>query len=192
MYHAWDAAHKQQWADSVTGQSRSFWGRSMGWYLLGLVETLDNFPRNHPARSAMITTLQQAAEGLARVQDPVTGLWWNVLDQPNRAGNYLEGSASSIFAYVLAKGARLGYLEPTYHTMAERAFDGLRANLIRENPDGTLSLINIQQTAGLGGTPRRDGTYRDGSFDYYAGEAVVTDDYKGFGPLILAALELNR
>jgi unsaturated rhamnogalacturonyl hydrolase len=192
MVHAWDAAHKQQWADSVTGQSKSFWGRSMGWYMLGLIDVLDYFPRNHSARAAMIASLQQAADGVARVQDPVTGLWWNVLDQPNRAGNYLEGSTSSIFAYVFAKGARLGYLTPRYRALASRALDGIQANLLRENSNGTLSLINIHQSAGLGGAPRKDGTYRDGSFAYYIGEPVVTDDYKGVGPLILAALELNR
>jgi unsaturated rhamnogalacturonyl hydrolase len=140
----------------------------------------------------MIRTLRQAAAGVARVQDPVTGLWWDVLDQPNRPGNYLEASASSMFTYALAKGARLGYLDARYRAVAERGFGGLLANLVRENRDGTASLINIVQVSGLGGSRRSDGSVRDGSYAYYVSEPVVTDDYKGVGPFILAALELGR
>jgi unsaturated rhamnogalacturonyl hydrolase len=192
MYHAWDAAKAQPWADSATGLSRNFWGRAMGWYVLGVVETLEHFPADHPDRPAIIQTLRDAVEGIARVQDPVTGLWWNVMDQPNRAGNYLEASASSMFVYALARAARLGYIDPEYRQLAERGFDGLLSNLVRENADGTVSLINVVQVSGLGGNLRRDGSYRDGSYAYYASEPVVTDDYKGVGPFILAALELER
>lgn len=192
MYHAWDHAKAQPWADTATGLSRNVWGRAMGWYVMGVVETLDHFPADHPDRGAVIQTLRDAAEGIARVQDPVTGLWWNVMDEPNRAGNYLEASASSMFAYALAKGARLGYLDPSFRRVAERGFDGLLSNLVRENPDGTVSLVNVVQVSGVGGNPRRDGSYRDGSYAYYVSEPVVTDDYKGVGPFILAALELGR
>jgi unsaturated rhamnogalacturonyl hydrolase len=192
MYHAWDAAKAQPWADSATGLSRNFWGRAMGWYVLGVVETLEHFPADHPDHPAIIQTLRDAAEGITRVQDPVTGLWWNVMDQPNRAGNYLEASASSMFVYALARAARLGYIDPEYRQLAERGFDGLLSNLVRENADGTVSLINVVQVSGLGGNLRRDGSYRDGSYAYYASEPVVTDDYKGVGPFILAALELQR
>jgi unsaturated rhamnogalacturonyl hydrolase len=192
MYHGWDAARAQKWADTATGLSQSFWARALGWYVFGVVETLDYFPTEHPDRGAMIQTLRDAADGIARVQDPVTGLWWDVLDQPNRAGNYLEASASSMFAYALAKAARLGYVDARYRQIAERAFDGIVANLIRESSDGLVSLINVCQVSGLGGNLRKDGSYRDGSYAYYVSEPVVTDDYKGVGPFILAALELGR
>jgi unsaturated rhamnogalacturonyl hydrolase len=192
MYHAWDAARRQPWADSATGLSRNFWGRAMGWYMVGAVETLDHLPAGHPDRAAVIRTLRDAADGVARVQDPVTGLWWDVLDQPNRPGNYLEASASSMFAYALAKAARLGYVDARHREAAERGFGGLLANLVRENADGTVSLVNVVQVSGLGGAPRKDGSYRDGSFAYYVSEPVVADDYKGVGPFILAALELGR
>jgi unsaturated rhamnogalacturonyl hydrolase len=191
MYHAWDAARKQPWADTVTGLSPNFWARAMGWYMLGAVETLDYLPVSHPSRAMIIRTLQDAADGIARVQDPLTGLWWDILDAPNRAGNYLEASASSMFIYALAKGARLGYLAPSYQAVAARGFDGMIANLVREAPYGA-SLVNVCQVSGVGGALRKDGSYRDGTFAYYISEPVVSDDYKGVGPFILAALELNR
>ena len=192
LYHGWDAARAQRWADSATGVSRNFWGRAMGWYMVGLVETLEQFPATHPDRPALVAALRDAADAVARVQDPVTGLWWDVLDEPNRPGNYLEASASAMFTYALARGARAGWIDARHRQAAGRAFDGIVSNLIRENADGTVSLINVAQVSGLGGNLRKDGSYRDGSFAYYVSEPVVTDDYKGVGPLILAALELGR
>ena len=191
MYHAWDAARRQPWADTATGLSRNFWARAMGWYVVAVVETLDDLPANHPARGAIIRTLQDAASGIARVQDPLTGMWWDVLDAPNRDGNYLESSASAMFVYALAKGARMGYLASSYRDVATRGFDGMVANVVREASYGA-SLVNICQVSGLGGALRKDGSYRDGTFAYYVSEPVVTDDYKGVGPFILAALELQR
>jgi unsaturated rhamnogalacturonyl hydrolase len=192
MYHGWDAARAQKWADPATGLSQNFWGRAMGWYVVAAVDVLDYLPANHKDRAELIRTLQDASEAIADVQDPVTGLWWQVLDQPNRAGNYLESSASSMFVYALAKAARLGYIDTRYRAVATRGFDGLVANLVKTAPDGMPSLTNVCSVAGLGGALRKDGSYRDGSFAYYISEPVVADDYKGVGPFIMAALELGR
>ncbi len=41
-------------------------------------------------------------------------------------------------------------------------------------------------TAGLGGIP-----YRDGSYEYYVTEKVVTNDPKGVAAFILAAVEME-
>jgi unsaturated rhamnogalacturonyl hydrolase len=103
-YHAWDAARAQPWADSATGLSKNFWGRAVGWYLMAAMDVLDELPLTHPNRAALIDVTADLAESVARVQDPTTGLWFQVMDQPNRAGNYREASASSMFAYAFAKG----------------------------------------------------------------------------------------
>ena len=187
LYHAWDASRSQSWADSATGQSRNFWGRAVGWYAMALVDALDYLPAAHPDRPALIHTLQDLADAIAKVQDPVTGLWYQVLDQPSRASNYLESSASSMFVYALAKGARKRWLDPHYAAIARRGFDGLVTNLVTVDADGLVSLHNVCQVAGLGGAQRRSGT-----FEYYVSEPVVANDYKGVGAFILAALEVGR
>ena len=192
MYHGWDAAKTQKWADTATGLSANFWGRAVGWYMVAAVEVLDYLPKSHPDRATIIATLGDVAEAVARVQDPVTGLWWQVLDQPNRAGNYLEASASSMFVYALAKAARLGYVDARFRATATRGFDGLVRHLVKPGEDGMPSLTNVCQVAGLGGNLRKDGSYRDGSYAYYVSEPIVVDDYKGVGPFIYAALELGR
>ena len=131
--------------------------------------------------------MRELADAVASVQDPPTGLWWQVLDQPNRARNYLEASASSMFVYAFAKGARKGYLAARFRDAAGRGFDGLVANLVTTDAGGLVSLHGICKVAGLGGTPPRDGSY-----DYYVSEPVAADDYKGVGAFILAAVELRR
>jgi unsaturated rhamnogalacturonyl hydrolase len=187
FYHAWDETRSQAWADSITGTSRQFWARAVGWYLMAAMDVLDQLPKQHPDRAALIHTVRDLADAVARVQDPVTGLWWQVLDQPGRAKNYLEASGSSMFVYAFAKGVRLGYLAPAFKSRAARGFDGLVKHLVRVDADGQPSLDGICKVAGLGGNPPRDGSYA-----YYVSEPVVSNDYKGVGAFILAALELGR
>jgi len=185
-YHAWDSARRQPWADPATGRSKNFWGRAVGWYLMAAIDVLDYLPANHPNRPALARIVRELADAAARVQD-TSGVWWQVLDQPNRPRNYLEESASAMFTYSFAKGARLGYLAPKYRTLATRAFDGMLHRFVTMSDDGVVSIRGICKVAGLGGTPPRDGTY-----EYYVSEPVVSDDYKGVGAFMLAAIELGR
>jgi len=187
MYHAWDASRSQPWADSLRGNSPNFWGRAVGWYLMAAMDVLDELPTNHTDRGALLAVVRELSAAVARVQDPVSGLWYQVLDQPGRPRNYREASASSMFVYAFAKGARNGWLEPRYRALASRGFDGLVRELVKTDSAGLPSLTGICQVAGLGGNARRDGT-----FAYYVSEPVVADDYKGVGPFIMAALELGR
>jgi len=187
FYHAWDATHHQPWADPTTGDSKNFWGRADGWYLMAAMDVLDYLPKDLPQRGALIQVVQQLARAVANVQDPVSGVWWQVLDQPNRAKNYLEASSSAMFVYAFAKGARMGYLAPTYRRLAERGFDGMLKTFVTVDPGGLVSINGICKVAGLGGNPPRDGSYA-----YYVSEPVVSNDYKGVGAFILAANELGR
>ena len=187
LYHAWDEAHAQKWADPLHGTSASLWGRAMGWYSMGLVDVLDVLPATHRDRPELLRLLREFAEGITRVQDPVTGMWYQVVDQPNRAGNYLESSSSAMFVYVLAKGVNRGWLDARYLPVARRGFDGLVRNEVTVDSAGMVSIHHMCKTAGLGRPDERDGSY-----EYYLREPVVSDDYKGIGPFIMAALELRR
>jgi unsaturated rhamnogalacturonyl hydrolase len=186
-YHAWDETRSMGWADPQTGLSPNFWGRAMGWYAMAIVDVLDFLPENHRDRPEIIRIFRDMADALQKVQDPVSGMWYQVLDMPNRQPNYLETSASSMFAYSFAKGVRMGYLPPEYREIAQRAYDGMVRQYVRTDDDGMLSIHGIVEVAGLGG-PRQ----RDGSFEYYMSEPVVANDFKGVGPFVLASLELSR
>ena len=186
-YHAWDESKSQIWADSLTGVSPHFWGRAIGWYAMALVDVLEYLPATHTDRAAVIDELRKLARAVASVQDPVTGLWYDILDLPNRAGNYHETSASSMFVYALAKGVRQGHLANEFRGVAERGYRGLTQRMLSTDERGLLSLNRIVSVSGLGGKQQRNG-----SFEYYISEPVVSNDYKGVGPFIMASLELAR
>ncbi|MCE1197864.1 MAG: glycoside hydrolase family 88 protein [Marinilabiliales bacterium] len=186
-YHGWDESKQQKWADPQTGCSPNYWGRAEGWYAMALVDALDHFPTAHPGRKTLISILNQVLNGVIQCQDPETGLWYQVLDQGKREGNYLEATASSMFSYALMKAARLGYVPAKMKTAGQKGYRGIVRNLIREEGDGTLSLTKCCGVAGLGGNP-----YRDGSYTYYVNELVRDNDPKGVGPFIMASLEYHK
>ena len=185
LCHGWDESREQNWADSQTGRSANFWGRGLGWYTMALVDVLDFIPAGHSGRDSLINILRRVAPAMASVQDKETGLWWQVLDQGPRAGNYLESSVSAMFVYTLAKGVRLGYLDSKYLPVAQKGFDGMITEFIAYHSDGTISLTKTCTTAGLG-------YGRDGSYDYYVNQTEYRDnDGKGLGPFMLASIELE-
>jgi len=186
-YHGWDESKQQKWANPKTGCSPNFWGRAMGWYAMALVDVLDYIPQNHPGRIKILNILNQVTSGIKKYQDPKTGLWYQVLDQGSREGNYLEATASSMFTYALLKATRKGYISNDYRTIALKAYNGILENMIQNNSDGTISLTKCCSVAGLGGSP-----FRDGSFEYYIHEPIRADDPKGVGPFIMASLEFSN
>ncbi|GGK85546.1 glycoside hydrolase family 105 protein [Rufibacter glacialis] len=187
FYHGWDEKREQKWADPKTGLSPNVWGRAMGWYAMALVDALDFMPVNHPERADILKITQKMAGSLAQYQDRETGLWWQVVDQANREGNYREGSASSMFTYFLVKAAKKGYIDQKYMDNARRGYNGILENLIRKEADGTISITNVCAVAGLGGTP-----YRDGTYEYYINEEKRDNDPKAVSPFIMAALEFEE
>jgi unsaturated rhamnogalacturonyl hydrolase len=187
IYHGWDESKEQQWANRETGVSPNVWGRAMGWYAMGVLDALDSFPEGHRNRGDLIAVFQRLAAALIKFQDPRTGLWYQVVDQPGRQGNYLEASASAMFTYALAKGVRKGYLEEKFEDHARKAFNGILKELVTVNEQGLVDLNNVCAVAGLGGDP-----YRDGSYEYYVKEPRRTNDFKGVGPFLLAAMEIEK
>src|SRR5579862_1906025 len=186
LYHGWDESKQQSWANKKTGDSPNFWGRAMGWYMMALVDTLQYYPQDDPGRAQLVAILQRTAAAVVRVQDPKSGLWYQVLDKLGAKGNYLESSASCMFTYALARGVRLGYLPRSYMANAERGWRGIQTHFVKTDADGSVTLTGTVQVAGLGGVP-----YRDGSYEYYVSSAVVSDDPKGVGAFLLAASEMD-
>ena len=186
LYHGWDELHTQSWADSVTGCSPSFWGRADGWYAMAVVDILDYLPQDFSGRDSAIAIIRRLAEAIKKVQDPASGVWWQVLDQGNREGNYLESSCSCMFVYALAKSVRLGYIDKSYWDVVKKGYAGILNEFISINRDSTINLNQICLTAGLG-------FGRDGTFNYYANQTTKTsNDGKATGPFVLASLEVEK
>src|SRR5690606_31160168 len=110
--------------DKVTGHSPNFWGRSIGWWFMALVDVLDFVPENHPQRPEIIKIIQGLGDTLPKYQD-TNGLWYQVMDKPTYKGNYHEASVSSMFMYGYAKAVKMGYLDKKYLRIAEKAYEGI-------------------------------------------------------------------
>lgn len=188
LYHGWDESRQQRWADPVTGRSPHFWSRSIGWYMMAMVDVLDHLPEEHPQRAAIIERLNRIATAVERYRDPATGMWYQVTNLGEREGNYLESSGSIMFIYSWVKGAQKGYLPDAFLQKGAEAYDQFLKQFIRENEDGTISVTDVCSVAGLGGEKR----YRDGSFEYYISEPIRDDDPKAVGPFIMTSILLER
>jgi unsaturated rhamnogalacturonyl hydrolase len=187
LMHAWDESRSQKWCDQATGKSHYPWSRAMGWYTMAIIDILEYLPVNHPDRDDLISILQKTCDALLKVRDTETGIWFQVLNQGGREGNYLEGSGSAMITYVFARGARLGYLDKKFRKIAESSFDGIIKKLITVDDKGFVTMHDICGGCGLGGNP-----YRDGSYEYYINEKRFDNDTKGVAPFIMAAIELDR
>lgn len=187
MYHGWDESKTQRWADPETGLSPHFWGRAMGWYMMALVDVLDYFPEKHQDRNEIIAILNRLTDALILFQDQESGTWYQIVNLPEKEGNYLEASVTAMVVYAIAKGVNRGYLDENYKQYAEKGYDGILKEFIEVDENGLVNLTQICAVAGLGGDP-----YRDASFEYYVSEPLQTNDLKGTGPFIKASLELNR
>ena len=185
-YHGYDASRKAFWADPETGLSRSFWLRAIGWFFAALADLCEIIPEDDTGLLKEI--LSDLARDILPFADAETGMYYQVVDRPDAAGNYLETSGSSMAAYAMLKGARLGILPPEMGERGQKTFEGIvRTNL--SFSEGKLNLNNICLVAGLGPENNRR---RDGSVEYYLSEPVVRNEAKGIAPLLMCYTEMRR
>lgn len=226
MYHAFsatgDAKAKSDGAATWAGlsttapvyHSAAFWGRANAWYLYALVDALEAMKNCDQGNTKNYTTLkthlEAQAAGILKWQDQQTGGWYQIMDKNNTYNansysgetwtssynNYIETSASTIFAAALFKAVRLGLLGDTYKAAAKKAFEGIVENfVVQDSNNGTINIWSSSLSAGLGGK-----SYRDGSNDYYilgkdTKRVLKEDNYtegKVLGGFIMAATEYER
>ncbi len=186
LYHGWDESKLQGWANKQTGVSPEFWSRSMGWYMMALVDVLDFIPKNHPRRKELIAILNRTSTAVVKFQDAKSGVWWQVTNKANKEKNYLESSGTAMFVFALAKGIRMHYLPATFNAALQKAYKGMIKQFVTTDANGQYHFIQAVAGAGLGGTP-----YRDGTYEYYVNEPRRDDDLKAIGPFIQACIEME-
>ena len=186
LRHAWDSSHSMFWCNPETGQSDHAWGRAMGWYVMALVDVIELLPAGEP-QDALVRLLNSCFQAIPLYADARSHMWFQVLDQPYREGNYLEATASVMFVYAMLKGTRLGVLEGITREDACVRYEEMLRTFVRTDAQGLVNLDSCCEVAGLGGKDNRRGDY-----DYYIHEPVRSNDPKGIGPLIWAALEYEN
>jgi unsaturated rhamnogalacturonyl hydrolase len=186
LFHGWDESKAQKWANPVTGTSPHFWARAMAWYGMALVDVLEKFPVSNKYHDSLQLILQRFVKAIKNVQDPKTGLWYDILNMPGAKGNYFEASASSMFVCAIAKAVRLGLIPDGNIKTAKLGYEGIITTFLEKDGAGQTNLKGTVSVSGLGGNP-----YRDGSYDYYMSEKVVLNDPKGVGAFLQAANEME-
>lgn len=187
-YHGCDTSKQMFWADKGTGHSKSYWLRSIGWFCISLIDNIE-YIDNESDRAELVKIFVEAIEGIAQYADPETGMFYQVVDCGGKEGNYLETSGSSMVAYAMMKGARLGVLDKKFADLGKRTFDGICSKYLSISDSGELNLGGICLVAGLGPDTK---PHRNGTYEYYISEPVVENDAKGVAPFILAYTEIKR
>ncbi len=186
-YHGYDASKTIFWADPTTGCSKHFWLRAIGWFATALADLME-IVDDPAALDGLQPVFTELMAGIAPYAEADTGMYYQVVDQGAREGNYLETSGSSMIAYAMLKGARLGVLSQEYAILGKKTFDGiLRRYFKAEGAD--VELGGICLVAGLGPA---DNPRRDGSYEYYISEPIVKNDAKGVAPLVMCYTEVIR
>ena len=193
MYHGYDYSRASAWADKTTGLSPNFWTRSLGWYAMALLDTAEKLDEMFFYEYDLLQKyLKEILDALLVYQDEDSKLFYQVTDQGDRAGNYLETSGSCAIAYCLMKGSRLGFLPKDYF---EKGYDIWQAVIDHKLvlTEDKFVLKDVCLVAGLGGMPGK-GDYkdRDGTYEYYISEPRVDNDAKGVAPFLFATAEVLR
>lgn len=187
-YHGCDCSKTAFWADKETGCSKNFWLRAIGWFTISLIDNID-YIDDENAKAELVRIFAEAIDGISQYADSETGMYYQVVDQGGREGNYLETSGSSMIAYAMMKGARLGVIDKKYAEMGRKTFDGICKKYLSISDNGDLNLGGICLVAGLG---PEDNKRRDGTYEYYISEPVVENDAKGVAPFVLCYTEVKR
>lgn len=186
-YHGYDASRKAFWADPETGCSKNFWLRSLGWFAVALADLIEIVPSG-AGNERLRVIFSELMAAVARYADEESGMYFQVVDQGGREGNYQETSGSCMLAYAMLKGARLGVLDKEYAAKGQKTFHGIMDKYLSFT-NGGFNLGGICLVAGLGPENNRR---RDGSYEYYISEPVVENDAKGVAPFLLCYTEIKR
>lgn len=187
-YHGYDSKKTIFWANPETGLSKNFWLRAIGWFVVAIVDVASYMDYELVKKDFFSPLLKEIVDGLLSYQDIESKLFYQVVDQKNRTGNYLEASGSALVSYAILKGTRLGLLESKYQQIGLDIFNGITKKYLTEK-NGDLNLGGICLVAGLG---PENNKRRDGTFEYYISEPIVENDAKGVGPLIMAYTEVIK
>ena len=177
LYHAWDKSREQDWADKETGLSPEFWGRSVGWVPVAVLDDLDFIDKDHPEYEKMCMLVRDLLKSVCKYQSKI-GLWSQVIDKEGMAGNWYETSCSSLFTAAIYKAVRKGILEEEYLEYANKGFEGVIDSVEWNGEDIQIGNVCI-------------GT-RVGDYEHYCKRPTVVNDLHGMGAFLLMCQEAQQ
>ena len=182
-FHGWDGSKdKMAWANNETGCSSEIWGRAVGWYAVAILDMLDYIPEDHPDVPRLKKIEIDLLNALVKYQDQDTGMWFEILDKPEKKDNWIESSCTNLFIYSYAKAIRTGLVsEEEFGDVLRKAYEGSIDSLTYDI-EGNIQINHI-----CAGTCIDEGTY-----EYYVNRPRVINDLHGAGAFILMCAEVQR
>lgn len=177
-YHAWDSLKATPWCDKETGLAPEFWGRSVGWVGVAILEDLDFFPADHKDRPELIRMTVDLLKALPKFQDEKTGLWYQVIDKGGCEGNWVESSCTCLFVAAMCKAVREGFLDSSYLQYAKKGYEGI-IDRIRYDERGVI-IDNICVGTGVG------------DYAHYCARPTSENDLHGMGAFLIMATEVAK
>ncbi len=176
-YHACDCSKAAEWADPETGRSSEFWGRSIGWVPVAVLEELDYIPKDHPRRREVCCLITELLTAICRFQSE-EGRWYQVVDKGGCAGNWLENSCSCLYVAAICKAVRDGLLSADYLEQAWKGYEGIIRSLNWEGSDLLIGHVCI----GTG----------VGDYRHYCERPTAVNDLHGVGAFLLMCAQIRR
>lgn len=140
LYHAHSENPACGWAEPATGHSSDVWSEGLGWYMMVLTHAVRELPELHPAHSRLRSRLRELIDTLCTLQGS-DGLWYQVVDRPERQDNWTDTSGSAMFLYSIMEASPLFPSHPQAWDKA--VMDGLKglSNRIRPDRKGYLDIL---------------------------------------------------
>ena len=184
-YHGFDCTKSAFWSDKQSGLSKNFWLRSIGWFSVAVIDVIEIMGKD--ADPEVVDIFKDLMSSISKYCDNTTKMYYQVVNFPCKEGNYLETSGSSMIAYAMMKGSRLGILDDSFAALGRQTFEGICEKYLDFDKDGKINLGGICLVAGLG---PENNLRRDGSYEYYISEPIVENDAKGVAPFVLCYTEI--
>jgi rhamnogalacturonyl hydrolase YesR len=220
LVHGYDAIKSHAWAtatpNNTNGASPEVWSRSLGWYSLGLLNTLEIAAQSpEQLESEAYGSLRNLFQDVMRAQVQaversklVTGVpgVWQVVDAPGEEGNFVEASGSFMTVYTLLRGRRLDFLTDDVDATtavtdgedAEQSCAGSSSivDLAKEIYENVSDLYLISYANGslsLNGTSSVASLSPQGvGYEYYITRPREVDSLIGTSAFALASWEVGR
>lgn len=172
LFHAYDEDGSEPWATPPDNHSGEFWGRSVGWFVMGLVEILEIIPEDFEGREDLLVILEKALNGLANYQDKETGLWYQVINKGENPDNWLETSCSMMYSYAIKRAVQRGYVSDSLEITADKGWAGVLTK-ISIHSDNLTYLVDICEGTGVG------------DYTFYINRAKLVNNNHGLGAFLI-------
>lgn len=176
-FHAWDESRSAGWCDPATGLAPEFWGRSLGWVPVAVLDDLEQLSPSDEGYDELCALVPELLRSICRYQG-ADGRWYQVVNKPDDPANWPENSCTCLFAAALARAVLLGMLPREYAAKAHAAYEGVIRSLTWQ--DGDIQIGGVCVGTGVG------------TYDFYCGRPCSVNDLHGVGAFLLMCAAMQR